>query len=106
MLRICYLHRIVAENGPGMKKGEVPMKRPSKHKVIVDIQLVQPLGEVALVDQPAGFVDDYQGIDDPESQSVSFLLGKLGSEGHTLCLLASWAQLYVLCLEFKRFVVR
>ena len=42
-----------------MKEGEVPMKCPSQHKVIIDIQLIQSLGEVALVDQPASFVDDY-----------------------------------------------
>jgi hypothetical protein len=32
---------------------------PREHEVVVDIQLVQPICEIALVDQPAGFIDDY-----------------------------------------------
>jgi hypothetical protein len=41
------------------------MKRPSKHKVIVYRQLIQPICEIALVDQPTGFVYYYQRVDDP-----------------------------------------
>jgi hypothetical protein len=35
------------------------MECPSQHKVIVDIQFIQAICEVALVDQTARFVDDY-----------------------------------------------
>ena len=37
----------------------IPMKRPSEHEVIVYRELIQPICEIALVDQPTGFVDYY-----------------------------------------------
>lgn len=41
------------------------MKRPRQHQVVVGRELAQPRLEVALVDKPAGLVDDYERVDWP-----------------------------------------
>ena len=41
------------------------MKCTSQHEVVVDAEFVESLGEVSLVDQPAGFVDDDECVNDP-----------------------------------------
>lgn len=41
------------------------MKCPCQDEIIVDAELIQPFREVALVDQPAGFVNDDQCEDHP-----------------------------------------
>jgi hypothetical protein len=45
------------------------MECPCQYEVIVYTQFIQSVCEVALVDQPAGFVDYYQCVDDPFSVS-------------------------------------
>lgn len=47
-------------------KTNKPVKRPREHEVIVGGQLAQAGGELALVDQPTGLVDDCEGEDGPE----------------------------------------
>lgn len=41
------------------------MKRPREHEVIVRRQFAQTGCELALVDQPTGFIDNCQGEDGP-----------------------------------------
>lgn len=43
------------------------MESTSKHKVIVCRELIERRVEVFLENETAGFVDDYQGIDNPTS---------------------------------------
>lgn len=43
------------------------MKRPRQHKIIIRRHLQQTRLEFALVDQPAGFINDDQGEDGPGS---------------------------------------
>ena len=47
--------------------GNKPVECPSQHQVVVNIQFVQSICEVALVDEPTGFVNYYQSVDDPAS---------------------------------------
>lgn len=48
------------------------MKSPREHEIVVCRQLLQSGMEFALVDQAAGLVDYYEGVDDPGiSMSVS-----------------------------------
>ena len=51
----------------GGKEGDLPVKGAGKDKVVVYGELVEAVVEVAVVDEAAGFVDDYQGEDDPLS---------------------------------------
>ncbi len=41
-----------------MDGGFLPVKCTGQHEIVVDAQLVQALVEIALVDEPAGAVDD------------------------------------------------
>ena len=47
------------------RDGVHAVEGPRQHEVVVDRELVQPVVEVALVDEPARAVDDDQGVDDP-----------------------------------------
>lgn len=49
------------------------MKRPREHEVIVGRQLAQTGGELALVDQPTGLIDDCEGEDGPEGGVLAFI---------------------------------
>lgn len=60
------------------------MECPGQDEVIVDVQFIQPVCEVALVDQTAGLVDYYQGVDDP-SYISSYPFPLVQAEERTLC---------------------
>jgi hypothetical protein len=45
--------------------GDIPMKCPRKNKVVVRRELEQAGVEFPLVDEPTGFVDNYEGINGP-----------------------------------------
>lgn len=47
------------------------MEGTGEDEVIVDVELVEAVGEVALVDQTAGFVDDYESEDYPAGNEAS-----------------------------------
>lgn len=47
------------------------MESAGKYKIVIYGELVEGAGEVSLVDETTGFVDDYEGIDHP-GKSVSF----------------------------------
>ena len=36
-----------------------------QNEIIIDREFIQAVVEVALVDKATGFVDDYEGVDDP-----------------------------------------
>lgn len=59
------IHASIVETYVYRKTNE-PVKRPREHEVIVGRQLAQTGGELALVDQPTGLVDDCEGEDGPE----------------------------------------
>lgn len=56
------------ENSGEEKKDRraVPMKGPGQDQVVIYGQFVEGGIEVALEDEAAGFIDDNEGVDDPD----------------------------------------
>lgn len=47
------------------RDGMHAVESAGEDEVVVDGEFVEAVVEVPLVDEPAGFVDDYEGVDDP-----------------------------------------
>lgn len=53
-------------SGEQETRGRVPMKRPGQDQVVIYGEFVEGGIEVALEDEAAGFIDDNEGVDDPD----------------------------------------
>ena len=71
------------------RDGVHAVEGPREDEVVVDGELVQPVVEVALVDETASFVDDDEGVDDPG--------GGRSEEGH-----AGWVWARTCLLRARR----
>lgn len=56
---------MIAFKGKHVLLGTVPMKCSSKHKIVIDAELIQPFVKISLIDQTASFVDYDKGENDP-----------------------------------------